>query len=158
VAFPMLTGTLVTVAGFVPIGFARSAAGEYTFSIFAVVAIALIISWAVAVLFTPLLGVWVLKKPRAAHSEEPGPIMRTFRRCLELAMRGRWVTVLVTLALFGISLYGMRLVPQQFFPSSDRPELLVDLQLPENASIHATKDASVRLDKLLKSDQDVDHW
>jgi len=83
-AFPMLTGTLVTVAGFVPIGFARSAAGEYTFSIFAVVAIALIISWIVAVLFAPLLGIWVLKKPRAAHSDEPGPIMRTFRRCLEL--------------------------------------------------------------------------
>ena len=71
-AFPMLTGTLVTVAGFVPIGFARSAAGEYTFSIFAVVAIALIASWVVAVLFSPLLGVWILKKPKAAHSEEPG--------------------------------------------------------------------------------------
>jgi multidrug efflux pump subunit AcrB len=157
-AFPMLTGTLVTVAGFVPIGFARSAAGEYTFSIFAVVAIALIISWIVAVLFAPLLGVWVLKKPRAAHSEEPGPIMRTFRRFLELAMRARWVTVLVTLGLFGAALYGMRLVPQQFFPSSDRPELLVDLQLPENASIYATQKVSARLDKLLKSDPDVDHW
>jgi multidrug efflux pump subunit AcrB len=158
VAFPMLTGTLVTVAGFVPIGFARSAAGEYTFSIFAVVAIALIISWIVAVLFTPLLGVWVLKKPKTAHSEEPGPIMRTFRHFLELAMRARWVTVLITLALFGASLYGMRLVPQQFFPSSDRPELLVDLQLPENAAIYATREAAARLDKLLKSDQDVDHW
>jgi multidrug efflux pump len=158
VAFPMLTGTLVTVAGFVPIGFARSAAGEYTFSIFAVVAIALIISWIVAVLFTPLLGVWVLKKPRAAHSEEPGPIMRTFRRCLELAMRARWVTVLVTLGVFAAGLYGMRLVPQQFFPASDRPELLVDLQLPENASIYATRDVAARVDKLLKSDQDVDHW
>src|SRR6202047_2888194 len=157
-AFPMLTGTLVTIAGFVPIGFARSAAGEYTFSIFAVVAIALIISWIVAVLFAPLLGVWVLKKPRAAHSAEPGPIMRTFRRFLELAMRARWVTILVTLGLFGASLYGMRLVPQQFFPSSDRPELMVDLQLPENASIYATKDVSVRLDKLLKGDPDVDHW
>ncbi len=158
VAFPMLTGTLVTVAGFVPIGFARSAAGEYTFSIFAVVALALIISWVVAVLFTPLLGVWVLKKPKAAHSGEPGIIMRTFRHFLELAMRARWVTVLITLALFGASLYGMRLVPQQFFPSSDRPELMVDLQLPENASIYATQEAAARLDKLLKSDQDVDHW
>ena len=157
-AFPMLTGTLVTVAGFVPIGFARSAAGEYTFSIFAVVAIALIISWVVAVLFAPLLGVWVLKKPKAAHADEPGPIMRTFRRFLVLAMRARWVTVLVTLGLFGASLYGMRFVPQQFFPSSDRPELLVDLQLPENASIYATQDAAARLDKLLKGDQDVDHW
>jgi multidrug efflux pump subunit AcrB len=157
-AFPMLTGTLVTAAGFVPIGFARSAAGEYTFSIFAVVAIALIISWVVAVLFAPLLGVWILKKPKAKHSGEPGPIMRVFRRFLLLAMRARWITVLVTLALFGLALLGMRLVPQQFFPSSDRPELLVDLQLPENASIYATQDVATLLDKLLKDDQDVDHW
>ena len=98
-AFPMLTGTLVTVAGFVPIGFARSAAGEYTFSIFAVVAIALLASWVVAVVFSPLLGVWILKKPKAAHSEEPGPILRAFRRFLELAMRWRWITLLVTLGL-----------------------------------------------------------
>jgi multidrug efflux pump len=157
-AFPMLTGTLVTVAGFVPIGFAHSAAGEYTFSIFAVVAIALIASWIVAVLFAPLLGVWILKKPKKAHSGEPGPIMRAFRRFLVLAMRARWVTIILTLGLFGAALYGMRFVPQQFFPSSDRPELLVDLQLPENASIYATRDASALLDKLLKDDQDVDHW
>jgi multidrug efflux pump len=157
-AFPMLTGTLVTVAGFVPIGFAHSAAGEYTFSIFAVVAIALIASWVVAVLFAPLLGVWILKKPKAAHSEEPGPIMRIFRNFLVLAMRARWVTVLATLGLFGASLLGMRFVPQQFFPSSDRPELLVDLQLPENASIYATRDASAQVDKLLNGDPDVDHW
>ncbi len=157
-AFPMLTGTLVTVAGFVPIGFAHSAAGEYTFSIFAVVAIALIISWVVAVVFAPLLGVWVLKKPKAVHSEEPGPIMHTFRRLLVLAMRARWLTVIVTLGLFGAALYGTRFVPQQFFPSSDRPELLVDLQLPENASIYATRDISARVDELLKGDNDVDHW
>jgi multidrug efflux pump subunit AcrB len=157
-AFPMLTGTLVTVAGFVPIGFAHSAAGEYTFSIFAVVAIALIVSWIVAVLFAPLLGVWVLKKPKAAHSGELGPIMRTFRRLLVLAMRARWVTILLTLGLFGAALYGTRLVPQQFFPSSDRPELLMDLQLPQNASIYATQDVSALLDKLLEGDQDVDHW
>jgi len=157
-AFPMLTGTLVTVEGFVPIGFARSAAGEYTFSIFAVVTIALIISWVVAVVFAPLLGVWVLKKPRAVHAGEPGPIMRAFHRFLVLAMRARWVTVLATLGLFGAALYGMRFVPQQFFPSSDRPELLVDLQLPENASIYATRDISARVDELLKGDNDVDHW
>ena len=157
-AFPMLTGTLVTIAGFVPIGFARSAAGEYTFSIFAVVAIALIISWVVAVLFAPLLGVWILKRPKATHSAEPGPIMRIFRRFLMLAMSARWVTILVTLGMFGAALYGMRFVPQQFFPSSDRPELLVDLQLPENASITTTRDTAARLDKLLKADQDVDHW
>jgi multidrug efflux pump subunit AcrB len=157
-AFPMLTGTLVTVAGFVPIGFAHSAAGEYTFSIFAVVAIALLVSWLVAVLFAPLLGVWVLKKPKAAHSGEPGPIIRHFRRFLVLAMRARWVTLLATLCLFGAAIYGLRLVPQQFFPSSDRPELLVDLQLSENASIYATRDISARVDQLLKDDQDVDQW
>jgi multidrug efflux pump subunit AcrB len=149
---------LVTVAAFVPIGFARSAAGEYTFSIFAVVALALIASWGVAALFAPLLGVWILKKPKAVHGEEPGPIMRVFRRFLALAMRARWVTILLTLGLFGAALYGMRLVPQQFFPSSDRPELLVDLQLPENASIYATQEISAQVDKLLKNDQDVDHW
>jgi multidrug efflux pump subunit AcrB len=157
-AFPMLTGTLVTVAGFVPIGFARSAAGEYTFSIFAVVAIALIISWIVAVLFSPLLGVYILKKPKKAHSGEPGPIMRHFRRFLLLAMRARWVTIALTLGMFGAALYGMRFVPQQFFPSSDRPELMVDLQLPETASIYATRDVSARVDQLLKGDMDIDHW
>ena len=157
-AFPMLTGTLVTVAGFVPIGFARGAAGEYTFSIFAVVAIALLASWVVAVVFSPLLGVWLLKKPKAAHSHEPGPIMRAFRRFLELAMRWRWITLLVTIGLCALSVLGMRFVPQQFFPSSDRPELLVDLQLPENASIYATRDVSARFDALLKGDADVDHW
>jgi multidrug efflux pump subunit AcrB len=201
-AFAMLTGTLVTVAGFVPIGFAHSAAGEYTFSIFAVVAIALIASWVVAVLFAPLLGVWILKKHGAAHSGkpgpmrrmlrrvlvpaarrhwvpaplvrvlsasiakkpgkehsvEPGPIMRIFRRFLTLAMRARWITVMATLCLFAAALCGMRLVPQQFFPSSDRPELLVDLQLPENASIYASRDLSARVEKLLKGDQDVDRW
>jgi multidrug efflux pump len=157
-ALPRLAGTLVTVAGFVPIGFARSAAGEYTFSIFAVVTIALIASWIVAAVFAPLLGVWVLKKPKVAHSGEPGSILRRFRPILELAMRARWVTILVTLGLFGAALYGVRFVPQQFFPASDRPELLVDLQLPENASIYATESVSARLDKLLVGDRDVDHW
>ena len=84
--------------------------------------------------------------------------MRAFRRFLVLAMRARWITILLTLGLFAVSLYGMRFVPQQFFPSSDRPELLVDLQLPENASIYATRDASARLDELLSGDPDVDHW
>ena len=157
-AFPRLTGTLVTVAGFVPIGFAASAAGEYTFSIFAVVAIALISSWLAAAVFAPLLGVWLLKKPKSVHETGNGPVMRTFRRVLELAMRARWITIVVTLAIFGASLYGMRLVPQQFFPPSDRSELLVDLQLPEGSSIYATREAAARLDRLLADDRDVGHW
>ena len=158
-AFPMLTGTLVTVAGFVPIGFARSAAGEYTFSIFAVVAVALLASWVVAVLFSPLLGVWILKKPKATALGGAGPrscapsVASSSWRCA-----GAWTTLLVTLGLCAVSVLGMRFVPQQFFPSSDRPELLVDLQLPENASIYATRDVSARVDAVLKGDPDVDHW
>ena len=157
-AFPRLAGTLVTIAAFVPIGFARSAAGEYTFSIFAVVAIALIASWCVAALFTPMLGVWVLKKPKTAHAGGARP---DHARLPQVPCAGDASPLghnRATLALFGVALYGMRFVPQQFFPASDRPELLVDLQLPENASIYATKDASARLDKLLKDDPDVDHW
>lgn len=158
VAFPMLTGTLVTVAGFVPIGFARSSAGEYTFSIFAVVGIALVASWFVAVLFSPLLGVWLLPSQAKHAHAEPGRLMRAFRRLLVVAMRARWITILVTLALFGLALYGMRVVPQQFFPASDRPELLVDLKLPQNSSIHASENVASRLDGILKDDGDIDHW
>ena len=157
-ALPMLTGTFVTIAGFVPIGFARSAAGEYTFSIFAVVTIALIVSWFVAVLFAPLLGVWLLKKPDAAASQEPNFVMRTFRSILVGAMRMRWVTIAVTLACFAASLLALPYVPRQFFPASDRPELTVDLTLPQNASIYASQDASAKLDAMLKDDPDVKSW
>ncbi len=158
-AFPMLTGTLVTVAGFVPIGFAQSSAGEYTFSIFAVVGIALIASWLAAVVFAPLLGVALLPKAKPhAHGGGPGPGLRGFQRVLRALMRRRWLTILATLAVFLGSLYAIRFVPQQFFPSSDRPELVVDLKLPENAAIYATDTASARLEALLKDDADIDHW
>jgi multidrug efflux pump subunit AcrB len=157
-AFPMLTGTLVTVAGFVPIGFARSAAGEYTFSLFAVVGIALIASWFVAVIFAPLIGVTILSEKQKHASHEPGRIMRTFRRMLVGAMRFRWLTIAVTIALFVLSLAAMRLVPQQFFPSSDRPELLVDLRLPQNASIYASDKGATAFEDLLRGDADINHW
>ena len=121
-AFPMLTGSLVTMAGFVPIGFAKSAAGEYTFSIFAVVSIAVLASWLVAVIFIPLLGVAFLTKPKTPPAG-PGAVARMFRRILVVAMRWRWVTILVTVACFIVSLLAVPLVPRQFFPSSDRPEL-----------------------------------
>ena len=126
-ALPMLTGTFVTIAGFVPIGFARSAAGEYTFSIFAVVTIALIVSWFVAVLFAPLLGVWILKKPDKPSDAPPNFVLRTFRSILVGAMRMRWITIAVTLACFVAALLALPYVPRQFFPASDRPELVVDL-------------------------------
>jgi multidrug efflux pump subunit AcrB len=157
-AFPMLTGSLVTMAGFVPIGFASSAAGEYTFSIFAVVSIAVLASWLVAVLFIPLLGVALLKKPVSAQAAEPSRMMRAFRSLLVTAMRWRWLTIAVTLVCFGASLLALPRMPQQFFPSSDRPELLVDLRLPQNASIYASADRSAKLDQLLTGDPDVQHW
>jgi multidrug efflux pump len=157
-AFPMLTGSFVTAAGFVPIGFARSSAGEYTFSIFAVVSIALIVSWFVAVLFAPLLGVWLLKAPERRQDQRPSRIMGAFRALLLTAMRHRWMTVAITLACFVASLLALPLVPRQFFPASDRPELVVDLTLPQNASIFATDRAAARLDALLKDNPDVASW
>ena len=156
-AFPMLTGSLVTMAGFVPIGFAKSAAGEYTFSIFAVVSIAVLASWLVAVIFIPLLGVAFLTKPKTPPAG-PGAVARMFRRILVVAMQWRWVTILVTVACFIVSLLAVPLVPRQFFPSSDRPELLVDLRLPQNASIYASRDLSAEVDKILSDDSDVARW
>ena len=157
-AFAMLAGTLVTIAGFVPVGFAASSAGEYTFSLFAVVSIALIVSWFVAVIFAPLLGVIILRPPRAAASSEPGRVFRWYRSFLTFAMRAKWLTILVSLALFAASFLALPLIPRQFFPSSDRPELLVDLSLPQNASIYASETAAQRLDAALKGDPDVARW
>jgi multidrug efflux pump subunit AcrB len=157
-AFPMLTGSFITAAGFVPIGFARSSAGEYTFSIFAVVSIALIVSWFVAVLFAPLLGVWLLKVPKQDEAGRPSRIMSTFRALLLTAMRRRWITLAIALACFVASLLALPLVPRQFFPASDRPELVVDLTLPQNASIFASDTAAAKLDTMLKNDPDVASW
>ncbi|MBN8955215.1 MAG: efflux RND transporter permease subunit [Rhizobiales bacterium] len=145
-AFPMLTGT------------AKSAAGEYTFSLFAVVAMALMISWVVAVVFAPLIGVTILPAQMRHASHEPGPVMRHFRTFLVGAMRAKWLTIAVTLALFVGSLFAMRLVPQQFFPASDRPELLVDLKLSEGASIYATMQRADTLETLLRDDPDIERW
>jgi multidrug efflux pump subunit AcrB len=159
-AFAMLTGTFVTIAGFVPIGFAQSSAGEYTFSIFAVVGITLIVSWIVAVVFAPLLGMLLLVPPKAGAKgeQEPGGVLRAYRAFLAGAMRARWLTIGVTVAVFLAAIYGMGRVPRQFFPASDRVDLLVDLTLPQNASIHATAAASARLDAMLAKDPDVAHW
>jgi multidrug efflux pump subunit AcrB len=157
-AFPMLTGSFVSAAGFVPIGLAKSSAGEYTFSIFAVVSIALIVSWVVAVLFTPLIGVALLKKPDASAVEREGPVLRVFRTLLVAAMRAKWVTLGVTLACFVIALLATPLVPRQFFPASDRPELVIDLSLRQNASIYASQAVVEKFDKILKGDPDVASW
>jgi multidrug efflux pump len=157
-AFAMLAGTLVTIAGFVPVGFAASSAGEYTFSLFAVVAIALIVSWFVAVIFAPLLGVAVLAPPSTGQSAAPGRVFQWYRGFLTLAMRARWATIALTLALFVAAILALPLIPRQFFPSSDRPELLVDLSLPQNASIYASEAVARRFDAVLKDDADVARW
>ncbi len=158
-ASSMLTGTLVTIAGFVPIGFAKSSAGEYTFSIFAVVAIALIVSWFVAVIFAPLLGMAILKAPTGAvEPEKPGRVLQAYTGFLTTAMRFKWVTIAFTVAMFGVAVFAMQFVPRQFFPSSDRTELLVEVTLPQNASIFASEDVAKRLDAALAGDPDVQRW
>ena len=157
-AFAMLAGTLVTIAGFVPVGFAASSAGEYTFSLFAVVAIALIVSWFVAVIFAPLLGVLILKPPKSKQAAEGGFFFRFYRGLLTLAVRAKWLTILLTLGLFAAAILAIPLIPNQFFPSSDRPELMVDLTLPQNASIQASETLAERFDAVLKDDPDVARW
>ena len=157
-AFAMLAGTLVTIAGFVPVGFAASSAGEYTFSLFAVVGIALIVSWFVAVIFAPVLGVVLLKRPATGQADRPGRVVQWYQSFLGLAMRARWLTIFLTLALFIAAVLALPLVPRQFFPSSDRPELLVDLNLPQNASMFASESLARRFDATLKSDPDVERW
>jgi len=154
-AMPRLTGTLVTICGFVPVGFARSDAGEYVFSLFVVVALALLASWVVSGVCTPVASLVLLRKPKHLHGDTPGPLMRLFRRGLLVAMRAKWVTILVTACLFGAALWGTRFVPEQFFPASDRPELLVDLKLQDNASILATRDVAAEFDKIVGADPNV---
>jgi multidrug efflux pump subunit AcrB len=157
-AFPMLAGTLVTVASFIPVGLNSSNAGEYTFTLFVVIAVSLLLSWIVAVLFAPLLGVALLPKTMKKHHDKPSRGATMFSRVLVGAMRWRWLTIGVTVAMFAVSLYGMRFVEQQFFPSSDRNELLVDFTLAQNASITDTKAQMDRFEAKLAGDADINHW
>ncbi|KGK94331.1 ACR family transporter [Pseudomonas syringae pv. tomato] len=157
-AFPMLTGTLVTVAGFVPIGLNNSSAGEYTFTLFAVIAVAMLVSWVVAVLFAPVIGVHILSANIKPKSEEPGRIGRAFNSSMLWAMRHRWLAIGITVGLFAASLFSMQFVQNQFFPSSDRPEILVDLNLPQNASINETRKVVDRFEASLKDDPDIERW
>ncbi|MEE5069943.1 efflux RND transporter permease subunit [Pseudomonas alliivorans] len=157
-AFPMLTGTLVTVAGFVPIGLNNSSAGEYTFTLFAVIAVAMLVSWLVAVLFAPVIGIHILSSNVKPKSEEPGRVGRAFNSSMVWAMRHRWLAIGITLALFAASLFSMQFVQSQFFPSSDRPEILVDLNLPQNASVNETRKVVDRFEASLKDDPDIERW
>jgi multidrug efflux pump subunit AcrB len=157
-AFPMLTGTLVTVAGFVPIGLNGSSAGEYTFTLFAVIAVAMMVSWVVAVLFAPVIGVHILSANVKPHAAEPGRLGRAFNGGLLWCMRNRWWAIGITVLLFALSVVGMQFVQNQFFPASDRPEILVDLNLPQNASIDETRKAVDKLEATLKGDPDIVRW
>ena len=157
-AAPMLIGALVTIASFVPIGFARSNAGEYTFDIFSVVGISLIASWLVAVVFGPLLGKAILKAPKVEAEPKPSKMVAAYSAFLQGAIRARWLTIGLTLAAFVAALFLLRYVPQQFFPSSDRSELTVGMTLRQNASIYATETQAMRLEAFLKDDPDIDHY
>ncbi|MDQ0561891.1 multidrug efflux pump subunit AcrB [Rhizobium mesoamericanum] len=159
-AFPMLTGTLVTVAGFIPVGLNTSEAGEFTFTLFVVIAVSLLVSWIVAVLFTPLLGVTILPKTmKSHHHEQKGRFTRAFAWLLRVALRWPWMTIAATVVTFALSVAGMSLVQQQFFPSSDRPEVIVDWNLPQNSSISETNKQMARFEReMLANNKDVDHW
>jgi len=186
-AFPMLTGTLVTVAGFLPIAIAQSSTGEYTRSLFEVSAIALVVSWFVAVIVIPYLGYRMLpdfSKPRPAslarrlwarasgrpppppiapaHADPDHvyrtPFYRWLRALIDWTVDHRWLVIVVTLAAFAGSIFMFRFVPQQFFPSSSRPELLVDLRLPEGSSFHATMAEARKMEALLAKEPGVESY
>jgi multidrug efflux pump len=147
-AIPMLTGTLITVAGFLPIGLAKSAAGEYTFSLFSVNALALVISWVVAVVFTPYIGYVLLKvKPHAAGGSEHDlfdtPGFRRFRAVVNWCVEFRKTTIVASMLVFALGVYGFNFIEKQFFPDSSRPELMVEMWTPEGTT-YAANEAQVK--------------
>jgi len=162
-AFPMLTGTLITAAAFTPVGFARSAAGEYVAAIFSVTTIALLTSWLVAVVFTPYLGyklldVDKLRKFGEKHSGDiyDTPFYRRVRTTVTWCVRHRWATIAITVAVFVLAMIVFNTaVQKQFFPPSNRPELLVDLWLPQGASLKATEHEVKRVEALVKDDEKI---
>ena len=157
-AFPMLTGTLVTAAGFIPVGFAASAVAEYAGGIFWVVAIALIVSWFVAVIFTPYLGVMLLPRPTApAHDPYATRTYRWLRAAIDACLVHRRKVIAATAAIFVAAIVGFGNVQQQFFPISERPELFLQIKLPEGSSITATTAAVAEAERLLEGDDDVIH-
>src|SRR5215471_3453796 len=160
-AFPMLTGTLVTAAGFLPIGFANSSVGEYAGGIFWVVAIALVASWFVAVVFTPYIGVQLLGSLRRngpkhdPHAIYETRLYRALRRIIEWCVQRRVTVVLATVGVFAISIVGFAHVQQQFFPLSERPELFFQLRLPEGTAFGTTFQSVKKAETLLKDDKDI---
>lgn len=158
-AFPMLTGTLITTAGFIPVGFADSTAGEYVRSLFFVVGIALVTSWFVAVYFTPWLGYMILKQRAHAGTHHDAYDTRFYHRLratIGWAVRHRVIVLLMTLGAFGGSLFAFNFIPQSFFPQSSRPEILVDMWLPEGTSVAEVERQAKALEELILPDPDKD--
>ncbi|PDT83181.1 efflux RND transporter permease subunit [Sinorhizobium sp. BJ1] len=156
-AFPMLTGTLITTAGFIPVGFAESTAGEYVRSLFYVVGIALVVSWFVAVYFTPWLGYMILKQRHHAGTHHDAFDTRFYRRLratVGWAVRHRVIVLVMTLATFMASLWAFQFIPKNFFPQSSRPEILVDLWLPEGTSIEEVERQAKALEARMMGDED----
>jgi len=158
-AFPMLTGTLITAAGFLPVGFAKSGTGEYVYSLFQVVGISLVLSWIVAVVFTPYIGFKLLKEDSHASHDEDAVYQRgfylVFRRFIDKCLHYRKLVIGVTLAAFAGAIVLFNAVPQQFFPASDRPELMVDLWMPQASTFEASSQEVRRFESALKGDPDV---
>jgi len=158
-AMPMLTGTLITAVGFLPIGLAKSVTGEYTFAIFAVTAAALVISWAVSVYFVPYLGALLLKSKPAPEGEVhelfDTPFYNRFRGLVRWCVENRWKTIVMTLLVFGLGIFGMTRVQQQFFPDSSRPEVLVDLTLPEGSTMQETEALAKRFEARMMKESGI---
>ena len=160
-AFPMLTGTLVTAAGFMPVGFAKSISGQYAGGIFWVVGVALILSWLVAVVFTPYLGIKLLPKTlghSGHHDVYDRPLYHRLRRVIDWAVRRRFIVLALTVLLLGAAGAGMLKVQQQFFPTAARPELLAELRMREGASFNATEQQVKRLEAILAKDPDIEYF
>ncbi len=157
-AMPMLTGTIVTAAGFLPIGLARSSTGEYTFSIFAVTTTALLVSWVVSVIFVPYLGYKLLPDFHKAGTRADAttvyqkPFYQRFRKLVTWCVGHRWIVIGATAATFLVAVFSFRFVQQQFFPAASRPELIVDLRLAEGSSVTATEAQVKKLEKILMTD------
>ena len=163
-AMPMLTGTLITAAGFLPIGIAKSVTGEYTFAIFAVTVIALVLSWLVSVYFVPYLGTLLLKvKPHTnaegtndgPHEHFDTPFYQAFRTVLNWCISNRWTTIGITVLIFVLGIVGMGKVQQQFFPDSSRPEVLVDIWFPEGTSFRENEAVTKRVEARLMNEEGV---
>jgi multidrug efflux pump subunit AcrB len=163
-AFPMLTGTLVTAAGFLPVGLARSTAGEYAGNIFWIVGLALVVSWIVAVFFTPYIGVKLLPNftnhgaGHDTHDIYDTRIYRALRRVVGWSVRFRWVVIVLTLGAFGSAIAAFTQVQQQFFPTSSRPELFIEIRMPEGTSIGVTEAAAKKAEALIKGDPDLEYY